>query len=96
MSSTAPRDTRRKSGLRYERELGAATQDYSILPRRAVWLKQNCGVNRGASGVRDMTAIGGCIARLAGSSPAGGVGATGTVFQNARMSVAPSIVYSNG
>ena len=25
------------------------------LPRRAVWLKQNCGVKLGASGVLDMT-----------------------------------------
>lgn len=38
---------------------GLIRHEEGTIPRRAVWLKQNCGVRTGCSGVRDMMRRGG-------------------------------------
>jgi hypothetical protein len=57
VSSTAVRDTRRKSMvLAHERKSAhyGFMRYLNRLPLSAVWLKQNCGVSPGCSGVRDI------------------------------------------
>ena len=81
VSSTAVRETRRKSRvLAHERELWYMLWIYIVLPRRAVWLKQNRGVRPGCSGVRDMMRRGGSEDGGVGVGSAGG-GGRGSRFQ---------------
>ena len=57
-------------GLEMSVSTGAVFGWNDCLPRSAVWLKQNCGVSLGGSGVRDMT---GRTGRLGGDGSVGAV-----------------------